>query len=80
MFLRRVGACPQNYVQPHPTNDNSCGREKFECRRSVVFAFCGSYCSYNRTYVFEAVKVTFLLQSNLNIILFRVVTDLIAVE
>ena len=39
------------------------------------FAFGGIYFSYNRTYVFEAVKLTFQLQG-----LFRVVTDFIEAE
>ena len=78
-FLRGFVPAYQNYIQSYATN-NSYQREKSGCRRSMLFAFCGSYFSHNRTYVFEAVKLTFLLQGNLNIILFRVVTDLVAAE
>lgn len=80
MFFKRFVACLRNCIQSHPTNDSSYRREKFGCRRSMQFAFYGSYLSYNRTYVFMAVKLTFLLQGNINVIFFRVVTDLIAVE
>jgi hypothetical protein len=51
MFLKRFGACLRNCIQSHPTNDNSYRGEKFGCRGSMLFAFCGSYFSHNRTYM-----------------------------